>query len=173
MPPIICSASPKGPALQIGPGAVLSSRPGPFGPGLSWCYSQPFFKRTAMGPKFTTTFTGLRFENPFLLASAPPTESDSNIMRAFDAGWGGVVTKTIGLHPVVNVAGPKTKFLPLESGGHFVDAETARRCAALLVELGAHFRQAARLVGAANRTHQAGSSGTDPGGLHHGRLRHG
>ena len=57
------------------------------------------------------TFTGLRFENPFLLSSAPPTESDSNIMRAFDAGWGGVVTKTIGLHPVVNVAGPKTKFL--------------------------------------------------------------
>src|SRR5215203_1742952 len=57
------------------------------------------------------SFTGLRFQNPFLLASAPPTESDSNIMRAFDAGWGGVVTKTIGLHPVVNVAGPKTKFL--------------------------------------------------------------
>jgi dihydropyrimidine dehydrogenase (NAD+) subunit PreA len=58
-----------------------------------------------------TIFTGLRFENPFLLASAPPTESESNIMRAFDAGWGGVVTKTIGLHPVSNVAGPKTKFL--------------------------------------------------------------
>ncbi len=56
-------------------------------------------------------FTGIRFDNPFLLASAPPTEADSNIMRAFDAGWGGVVTKTIGLHPVVNVAGPKTKFL--------------------------------------------------------------
>ena len=53
----------------------------------------------------------MRFENPFLLASAPPTESESNIMRAFDAGWGGVVTKTIGLHPVVNVVGPKTKFL--------------------------------------------------------------
>jgi dihydroorotate dehydrogenase len=59
----------------------------------------------------STVFTGLHFENPFLLASAPPTESESNIMRAFDAGWGGVVTKTIGLHPVVNVAGPKTKFL--------------------------------------------------------------
>ena len=58
-----------------------------------------------------TSFTGLSFENPFLLASAPPTESDSNILRAFDAGWGGVVTKTIGLHPVVNVAGPKTSFL--------------------------------------------------------------
>ena len=64
-----------------------------------------------MGTQLAVTFTGLRFENPFLLASAPPTESDSNIMRAFDAGWAGVVTKTIGLHPVVNVAGPKTKFL--------------------------------------------------------------
>src|SRR5438046_2380206 len=59
----------------------------------------------------STRFTGMSFENPFLLASAPPTESDSNIMRAFDAGWGGVVTKTIGLHPVTNVTGPKTKFL--------------------------------------------------------------
>jgi dihydroorotate dehydrogenase len=59
----------------------------------------------------STTFTGIRFRNPFLLASAPPTESEANIMRAFEAGWGGVVTKTIGLHPVVNVTGPKTKFL--------------------------------------------------------------
>jgi len=64
-----------------------------------------------MASNLSVTFTGLRFENPFLLASAPPTESDTNIMRAFDAGWGGVVTKTIGLHPVANVAGPKTKFL--------------------------------------------------------------
>jgi dihydropyrimidine dehydrogenase (NAD+) subunit PreA len=64
-----------------------------------------------MSTTLSVTFTGLRFENPFLLSSAPPTESDSNIMRAFDAGWGGVVTKTIGLHPVVNVKGPKTKFL--------------------------------------------------------------
>ena len=64
-----------------------------------------------MCPQLSMSFTGLQFENPFLLASAPPTESDSNIMRAFDAGWGGVVTKTIGLHPVANVAGPKTRFL--------------------------------------------------------------
>jgi dihydropyrimidine dehydrogenase (NAD+) subunit PreA len=64
-----------------------------------------------MGADLAVTFTGLQFRNPFLLSSAPPTESDGNIMRAFEAGWGGVVTKTIGLHPVVNVAGPKTKFL--------------------------------------------------------------
>src|SRR5437016_11875037 len=64
-----------------------------------------------MTARLGVVFTGISFDNPFLLSSAPPTESDSNIMRAFDAGWGGVVTKTIGLHPVVNVAGPKTKFL--------------------------------------------------------------
>ncbi len=64
-----------------------------------------------MASDLSVTFTGLRMPNPFLLSSAPPTESDSNILRAFDAGWGGVVTKTIGLHPVANVAGPKTKFL--------------------------------------------------------------
>ena len=64
-----------------------------------------------MAADLSTTFTGVRFQNPFLLSSAPPTESESNIVRAFEAGWGGVVTKTIGLHPVVNVLGPKTKFL--------------------------------------------------------------
>ena len=63
-----------------------------------------------MAANRAVTFTGIKFENPFLLSSAPPTESENNIMRAFDAGWGGVVVKTIGLHPVVNVVGAKTKF---------------------------------------------------------------
>ncbi|HYO42037.1 MAG TPA: hypothetical protein VES19_02455 [Candidatus Limnocylindrales bacterium] len=66
----------------------------------------------------STEFTGIRFQNPFLLASAPPTESESNIHRAFEAGWGGVVTKTIGLHPVRNVAGPKTKFWRIDNVGN-------------------------------------------------------
>ena len=69
------------------------------------------FVGAPMATNLSVSFTGIRFENPFLLASAPPTESESNILRAFEAGWGGVVTKTIGMHPVVNVAGPKTKFL--------------------------------------------------------------
>src|SRR5438132_12956889 len=59
----------------------------------------------------SVNFTGIDFENPFLLSSAPPTESESNILRAFEAGWAGVVTKTIGLHPVVNVVGAKAKFM--------------------------------------------------------------
>ena len=66
-----------------------------------------------MSASLSVEFTGIRFANPFLLASAPPTESETNILRAFEAGWGGVVTKTIGLHPVVNVAGAKTKFFRL------------------------------------------------------------
>ncbi|MEM9635991.1 MAG: tRNA-dihydrouridine synthase, partial [Pseudomonadota bacterium] len=61
-----------------------------------------------MKTELATDFTGLKFVNPFVLASAPPTESKRKILRAFEAGWGGVVTKTIGLHPVENVAGPKT-----------------------------------------------------------------
>ncbi len=68
-----------------------------------------------MSMELSTTFTGLKFPNPFLLASAPPTESESNILRAYEAGWGGVVTKTIGMHPVVNVRGPKTKFLRVQA----------------------------------------------------------
>jgi dihydroorotate dehydrogenase len=61
-----------------------------------------------MTTDLSTNFTGLDFVNPFVLASAPPTESKRKILKAFEAGWGGVVTKTIGLHPVENVAGPKT-----------------------------------------------------------------
>ena len=101
-----------------------------------------------MSADLSVTFTGIRFENPFLLASAPPTESDTNIMRAFEAGWGGVVTKTIGLHPVVNVAGPKTKFLRTDTDSPRISMKAAPGLGPpLLVELGAHLRQAARLVG--------------------------
>ena len=71
-------------------------------------------------PNRTVTFTGITFENPFLLSSAPPTESENNILRAFDAGWGGVVTKTIGLHPVVNVVGAKAKFMRTSSDDAYV-----------------------------------------------------
>ncbi|MEO0542705.1 MAG: tRNA-dihydrouridine synthase [Pseudomonadota bacterium] len=63
-----------------------------------------------MATSLVTSFTGLDFVNPFVLASAPPTESKKKILKAFEAGWGGVVTKTIGLHPVENVAGARTIF---------------------------------------------------------------
>jgi dihydropyrimidine dehydrogenase (NAD+) subunit PreA len=47
-------------------------------------------------------FCGVRSPNPFWLASAPPTNTGDQVMRAFDAGWGGAVWKTLG-NPIVNV----------------------------------------------------------------------
>lgn len=40
---------------------------------------------------------GIKFENPFGLASAPPTTSTAMIRRAFEQGWGFAVTKTFAL----------------------------------------------------------------------------
>lgn len=56
-----------------------------------------------------TTFVGVKSPNPFWLASAPPTDKAYNVNRAFEAGWGGVVWKTLGEAgpPVVNVNGPR------------------------------------------------------------------
>ncbi|GAA6192071.1 NAD-dependent dihydropyrimidine dehydrogenase subunit PreA [Phaeobacter gallaeciensis] len=57
----------------------------------------------------TTNFLGIQSPNPFWLASAPPTDKEYNVRRAFEAGWGGVVWKTLGAEgpPVVNVNGPR------------------------------------------------------------------
>ncbi len=60
-------------------------------------------------PKFYTSIDsvdvsvemcGLKFENPFGLASAPPTTSSAMIRRAFQAGWGFALTKTFALDKV-------------------------------------------------------------------------
>ncbi|WP_029040580.1 NAD-dependent dihydropyrimidine dehydrogenase subunit PreA [Cucumibacter marinus] len=55
------------------------------------------------------SFVGIKSPNPFWLASAPPTDKAYNVERAFKAGWGGVVWKTLGAEgpPVVNVNGPR------------------------------------------------------------------
>jgi dihydropyrimidine dehydrogenase (NAD+) subunit PreA len=56
-----------------------------------------------------SNFVGIKSPNPFWLASAPPTDKEYNVVRAFKAGWGGVVWKTLGSEgpPVVNVNGPR------------------------------------------------------------------
>ena len=57
----------------------------------------------------TSTFVGIKSPNPFWLASAPPTDKKYNVERAYEAGWGGVVWKTLGSEgpPIVNVSGPR------------------------------------------------------------------
>ncbi len=54
-------------------------------------------------PSLAVDFAGIKSPNPFWLASAPPTNTGEQVMRAFDAGWGGAVWKTIGA-PVQNVS---------------------------------------------------------------------
>lgn len=54
-------------------------------------------------PNITANLAGIKSPNPFWLASAPPTNSGYQIMKAFDAGWGGAVWKTLGV-PVINTS---------------------------------------------------------------------
>jgi dihydropyrimidine dehydrogenase (NAD+) subunit PreA len=48
-----------------------------------------------------SNFVGIKSPNPFWLASAPPTDKEYNVVRAFKAGWGGVVWKTLGEDPPI------------------------------------------------------------------------
>src|SRR5499427_9504685 len=57
-----------------------------------------------IAPDLSVLFAGkIHCPNPFWLASAPPTNCAEQVMRAFDAGWGGAVWKTLG-DPIVNVS---------------------------------------------------------------------
>jgi dihydropyrimidine dehydrogenase (NAD+) subunit PreA len=64
-------------------------------------------------PTLETTFAGIPCLNPFWLASAPPTNTGEQVMRAFDAGWGGAVWKTIG-EPITNVS---SRYSSIDYGG--------------------------------------------------------
>ncbi|TXK75935.1 NAD-dependent dihydropyrimidine dehydrogenase subunit PreA [Paenibacillus sp. N3.4] len=46
---------------------------------------------------------GIVSPNPFWLASAPPTNTGYQVQRAFEAGWGGAVWKTLG-DPIINTS---------------------------------------------------------------------
>ncbi|MCK4691977.1 MAG: hypothetical protein KAT23_00010 [Anaerolineales bacterium] len=52
-------------------------------------------------PSLETTFLGITYTNPFILASGPPTAKADMIIETFKAGWGGAVLKTIGLSPTL------------------------------------------------------------------------
>lgn len=54
-------------------------------------------------PDLSTNCAGIKSPNPFWLASAPPANSGLQIQRAFEAGWGGAVWKTLGV-PIQNVS---------------------------------------------------------------------
>jgi dihydropyrimidine dehydrogenase (NAD+) subunit PreA len=58
-------------------------------------------------------FAGIPSLNPFWLASAPPTNTGDQVMRAFDHGWGGAVWKTLG-NPIVDTS---SRFGSVDVGG--------------------------------------------------------
>jgi dihydropyrimidine dehydrogenase (NAD+) subunit PreA len=61
----------------------------------------------------SVTYLGKQFENPFVLASGPPTANAEMISRAFEAGWAGAVIKTIIREPVRNL---HNRFASIKSG---------------------------------------------------------
>jgi len=54
-------------------------------------------------------FCGIRFENPFCLSSSPVSNHAEMCARAFDAGWGGIVYKTLGLEKSFKVIMPSPR----------------------------------------------------------------
>lgn len=65
-------------------------------------------------------YLGKRFENPFVLASAPPAANGAMIARAFEAGWAGAVIKTLIREPVKNL---KNRFSSNRQGGAIIGFE--------------------------------------------------
>ncbi|CAM5525343.1 Dihydrothymine dehydrogenase OS=Lysinibacillus sphaericus OX=1421 GN=preA PE=3 SV=1 [Lysinibacillus sphaericus] len=59
---------------------------------------------------------GIKSPNPFWLASAPPGTSGYQVQRAFEAGWGGAVWKTLG-EPILNVS---SRFAAVSYNGQHV-----------------------------------------------------
>src|SRR4030095_9490486 len=55
-------------------------------------------------PTLAANTGGIKSPNPFWLASAPPTNSAYQIRRAFEAGWGGAVWKTLNHERSVKVS---------------------------------------------------------------------
>jgi dihydropyrimidine dehydrogenase (NAD+) subunit PreA len=52
----------------------------------------------------SVNLAGIRSPNPFWLSSGPPTNSAGQVLRAFEAGWGGAVWKTLTDKPTQNVS---------------------------------------------------------------------
>lgn len=70
---------------------------------------------------------GIKFDNPFGLASATPTTSSAMIRRAFEAGWGFALTKTYGLDKVCSDMISLSKVTVVDLSYSFSDAINAEQ----------------------------------------------
>jgi len=73
-----------------------------------------------MNINLSTAYLGVPFQNPFILASAPPTATGDMVRRAFEAGWGGAVIKTLIQEPVRNLP---NRFAVIRNGGRITGFE--------------------------------------------------
>jgi dihydropyrimidine dehydrogenase (NAD+) subunit PreA len=64
-------------------------------------------------PDLSINLAGVKSPNPFWIASGPPSNTARQAHRAFEAGWGGLVWKTIG-DPIVNVS---SRYSSMDLGG--------------------------------------------------------
>ncbi|MBU0764541.1 MAG: NAD-dependent dihydropyrimidine dehydrogenase subunit PreA, partial [Bacteroidetes bacterium] len=64
------------------------------------------------------TFCGVKFENPFLLASSPIGNHAEMCERAFEAGWGGIVYKTLGNDKSFKVVMPSPRLNAFSKGAY-------------------------------------------------------
>lgn len=69
---------------------------------------------------YSVSFCGARFENPFVLSSAPPTATPELIRRGFESGWAGAVVKTIIREPVRNL---RNRFAVMKQGKRIIGFE--------------------------------------------------
>jgi dihydropyrimidine dehydrogenase (NAD+) subunit PreA len=70
----------------------------------------------AQDPSLASDFCGVRFPNPFCLSSSPVSNSAEMCARAFDAGFGGVYYKTLGLESKHRVYHPSPRLNALHYG---------------------------------------------------------
>ncbi len=101
-----------------GPPGLLPSLAGgsllvPYRPPGGEAGADPFASGECEMADLSVEFCGIKSPNPFWLASAPPTNTGDQVKRAFDAGWGGAVWKTLG-NPIVNVS---SRFGGVDYGG--------------------------------------------------------
>lgn len=73
-----------------------------------------------MQSNLRTTYCGILFPNPFILASAPPTATGDMVRRGFEAGWGGAVVKTLIREPVHN---RPNRFAVIRNGNRIIGFE--------------------------------------------------
>ncbi|MBU0518790.1 NAD-dependent dihydropyrimidine dehydrogenase subunit PreA [bacterium] len=78
--------------------------------------SSPAIVPKKVRPSLEIEFCGSRFLNPFCLSASPVANTAQMVARAFDAGWGGVVYKTLNIERDYKIIDPTPRLNALHHG---------------------------------------------------------